>query len=57
MEQARAVLESELRAATRKYEDELLAMFDRFPKCHSTEVEADGCALATGTGKSGSNMI
>ncbi len=39
MEKPRVVLEAELRAATREYEDELLAMFDRLPKCHSIEVE------------------
>ena len=31
-EEIRAALEAELRAATREYEDELLAKFDQFPK-------------------------
>ena len=42
-EELRAALEAELRAATREYEDELLAIFDRLPKWHS--VEAEGAAV------------
>jgi len=36
-EELRAALEAELRAATREYEDELLAMFDRLPKWHTVK--------------------
>jgi hypothetical protein len=36
-EELRAAREAELRAATREYEDELLAMFDRLPKWHTVE--------------------
>ena len=36
-EELRAVREAELRAATREYEAELLAMFDRLPKWTTTE--------------------
>lgn len=40
-EARRAALEAELRAATREYEDELLAMFDRLPKWHTVEAEGE----------------
>ncbi len=41
VEERRAHLEAQLRAATREYEDELLAMFDRLPKWHSAEAEGE----------------
>ena len=36
-EELRATLEAELRAATREYEDELLAKFDQFPRWITNE--------------------